>query len=126
MSQLNQQEKERFVLLLLKGHNLWSDEDITVLLAHSEEIKEIVYILWRSFPEFIEQVRRYRARKKELSKLPTEELLVKQRAISDHRAAAMANDPDDTELPDSFFEAPPFYSDESIIYEILEERKMAA
>lgn len=119
---MNQRE---YVLLLLEDPNSWSDEQVAGLLANSYEIKSTLYGLWRSFPGSAERVQRYRARKKELLALPNEELLARSRAISEDRAAAMAADPDDTELPDSFFESPPIDSDQYIIGEILEEQKAA-
>jgi AAA+ superfamily predicted ATPase len=119
---MNQQEKERLLLLLLHNPRSWSDQDIETLLAHSQEIKDIVSYLWKFFPDSVERVQRYRAHQKELSGLSTEELVRKRNVINARRAAAMADDPDDMKLSDSFFEVTSIYSDKHIIDKILQER----
>jgi len=120
---MNQQKVSEQIMLLLTDSDSWSDEQITALLANQEEIGHTLYRLYRSFPHHVEQVQRYRAKKKELSVLPTEELLKREQAISKRRAAIIEEDYAD-ELPDSFYESPPIDSDEHIIYEILKERKV--
>ncbi len=83
-----------------------------------------MYRLYHSFPLRVERIRRYRARKKEISVLSTEKLLEMQKSINASRSVAIAED-DYDEQPDSLYEPPPIDSDEYIISEILKERKTA-
>ena len=107
--------------LLLGDRMAISEEDIDRLLAQEEELGRELYQLWRSFPWAIKEVKRYRARKAELSTTDTEMLQAQLRHLGARRSRAMDEDVND-ELPDSFFESPPMDSDEHIIPEILRER----
>ncbi len=110
------------ILLLLGDPKLLSDEQIAALLANSEALNKALYHLRHSFPFPVEQVRRYRAKKKELSVLPTQQLRAMQERIIARRITALKDDPRDEDLPDSFFEPPQIDSDESILFEIIQER----
>lgn len=112
--------------LLLQKPELLSDEQIANLLKRSEEIQKELYNLWHYFPELLERQQRYRDRKKELAQLTTEKLISMRDGIISIRMRAMADDPDDTNLPDSFFEVPSIDSTQSIVDELLEERQKVA
>jgi hypothetical protein len=111
------------MMLLLKDPESLSDGQLANLLANKDMIKNTLHDLFTSFPHRIEEIQRYRVRKKELLALPREKLVEMWKDICARRSAAMAADPDDTKLPDSFFEMAPIDSDRHIIHEILEERK---
>ncbi|MFH0712588.1 MAG: hypothetical protein V2A55_01925 [Candidatus Jorgensenbacteria bacterium] len=118
-----QEEIERRWSLLIKRYP--TDEEIAELLAHSDEIGSHLHSVWSGFPHRWEAVQRYRARKKELDKVSTEELQAMMERFRASRAQAVADDLDD-DLDDSFFEAPPIDSDEHIVYELLGEWEKAA
>ena len=65
---------------------------------------------------------RYRARRAELDKLPTEELQRRMSEINGARNAFFASH-DDDDIDDSSFEGPGIDSDEYIVVEILDERR---
>ncbi len=125
MSFTNDEIGELWLLLFLDPSK-FTDYEIDRILEHKEGLKNRIHHLWRTFPESLEAVKRYRARKRELAKLPTEELQCIADSINASRTAAPADecdyDPDDGD--DSFL-GPSLDSDENIVNEILEERKGA-
>jgi hypothetical protein len=96
-------------------------EKIEQILQNREPLQKLLDRKRHYFPNGYETVLRYRRRKPELEKLPTKLLERMRKSVIDHRIAIMNSVPDE-ELSDSFFEPPSFDEDESIVYEILEER----
>jgi hypothetical protein len=107
---------------------LWDPKDLDdkmiELLLREESQKWItrrINFLYHSFPQYLEQIQSYRAKKREMDKLSTEELLAIRAKIADRRASILKTVPDE-DLGDSFFESPLMDSQEHIVYEILKER----
>lgn len=114
---------QKLWLLLLEDFRNLTDEQVDELLVEKKALGERLSWLWNHFPYSLEDVRSYRARKKELDKLSTEQLREIQRRIGESRAAVLRSYGDnDDDLSDSFFEAPPINSDEHVTYELLKER----
>ena len=123
MSFTNDEIGELWLLVFLNPSKL-TDYEIDRLLEHREGLKNRIQHLWCTFPESLESVQRYRARKKEMAKLPTEEL----QAILDRRMARVQDfldDPCDMDPMESSIEASPLDYDENIASEIVRERKAA-
>ncbi len=83
------------LLILHRNSSSLTDEQIQQLLNVQEELKPLVYEVWRGFPYKLEQVQRYRAKKEKLNQLSAEELQRMQQKIRDKRAFALASDPND-------------------------------
>ena len=107
-------------MLLFEDPLTLTDEQISSLLEVKDELKKSIRRLER-FPYGIERVQNYRKRKKELSGMSTEELTNKYQEIGKHRASVLASS-DERDIEDSFYELPPFDSDERILRELLKER----
>lgn len=110
-------------MLLFEDPMTLDDNQITSLIEAREELKEAINRVLRKFPHNLETVQNYRARKKELSGLPTEKLIAMKLEITRGRVAYLASR-DEEDIGDSFFEAPPIDSDERIITDILKERSV--
>ena len=125
MSYEKEQERIRQLALLCLETRELTDEELDQVIASSKDIW--IYLSYRQ--NFVytgaERVKRYRLRRAELNKLPTQKLEQMGDEINQERSAILAADFDD-DLPDSFFEAPPINSDEHIVHELLEERRKRA
>jgi hypothetical protein len=110
-------------MLLLEDPTTLDDNQITSLIEAKEELRELINRVWRGALNNLERVQNYRSRKKELSGLPTEKLMVMKQEITKGRGAYLASR-DEEDIGDSFFEVPAIDSDERIIAEILKERKI--
>ncbi len=108
-------------LLVTENKHSLTDEQIEELLAAKKELLRLTELAKNRLYEDLEELQRYRARKKELQQLPTEELQNRYKEINSARSALAADTYD--ELGDSFFESPHIDSDEHILFEILEEQK---
>ena len=117
---------EHLFPILMKEPSKLTEEELDMLLEAEEILHREVARLSRFVCPGLEKLKRYRARRNELDKLSTHELEEIQLNIGRSKAQALANDPNDENLPDLFFEFPPIDSDESIVYVLLLERKQAA
>ena len=108
MSFTNDEIGELWLLLFLDPSKL-TNYELDRLLEHEEGLRNRIQHLWRTFPESLEAMRRYRARKAELSRCSIEEL----RAILGRIRSEVAH-----------AEPLPADSDASIILEIFEDRKI--
>jgi len=104
-------------MLLFGEPKSLSDEQIARLLESEKEIRDIVRRVFRQFPEAYRRIQIYRAKKGELSQLPTGELMTRRQKIFNERASVF-----EREDNDSFFKLPSIDSDEFILREILKER----
>lgn len=113
--------------LLIKDPLTLSDEDLNGLLRSSEELEERLRSLTTAFPENIKIVLRHNNKKRELSKLSTEELEKMNREFGRANAAFFrvidAREEAGEEIGDSAFAPPPIDSEAHIVYELLQERK---
>ena len=119
-------EFERFFTLLLKETVQLTDEELGELVAAKDQLADKLNILDRRVRWGLEEIKRYRARKKELVQRSTEELQKMSQRFCESRAAAIESD-DDFYDPggDSLYEPPSIDSDEHIVYELLKERGKA-
>ena len=97
---------EKLWVSLLQDSRDLSDRQIEDLLRARKKLGNILFRLYGSFPQKIEEVKNYRIRKKELDQLPTEELEEMSRRMQESRDEIMNSAPDG-EICDSFFETPP-------------------
>lgn len=99
-----------------------SDVELALILSvDQEDLREKLQTI-SSARYWCQTEARYRVRHKELSKLSTEEIERRLKSYHEAWAAAVAADVND-EADDSLYEAPPVDSDESILFDLLQERK---
>ena len=119
-------ERDRAFLLLLKNPANLSDEELERLISHVRELDIYLRALLVEALPGIEVEKRYRARRKELEKLSTEELV--ERARRNAEAERMARwreieeDDDYDPRPDSGPSPAQKDSETYIVAEILRER----
>ncbi len=121
---LSVEELEKLWLLLLTKPTELTDEEIDRLLENEDKLREFVCHAWSNFPQSVKAVKRYRARKKELSAKSPDELHAILQSISGRRSrvpdeAFYYDDPTD-------FDSPTSSADEGIIHKLLQERQAAS
>lgn len=116
----DQERIRQLALLCLEQRDL-TDEELAEIEKHGQEVSS--YLIGRA--QFagsgVNRMIRARHRRKELDKLPTEELQAQMNQINEDHSRTLAADVWD-EADDSLYEAPPFDSDAHIISELLKER----
>jgi hypothetical protein len=118
---LPQELRPLWALLAVDPREL-SPDDIEVLKAHSAELLGHACYTLGNFPENVERVRRRRLQKTDLSELPRERLI---ELLSEHarkRALDFSEDWSD-EISDEFFGPIDWFSETTIVVELLRERK---
>lgn len=109
---------------LVGAKGLTDDELSLVLSVDQKHLEGLLQDMWFFSRSWCEAEVRRRKRHVDLSVLPTEEI---QRRLSEYhedRQAAITADVND-EAGDSLYEAPPVDSDESILSDLLQERRAA-
>ena len=130
MAALTQEALIRILPILAKAvtakagsRDLTNEELSLVFSVNREGIQRILSDMEHYSLSWCEAQLRYRQRRKELGGFPTEELRNRYDRIASARSRAIAADEFDT-ADDSLYESPPIDSDEHILWELLEERRL--